>query len=74
MRMSNKSLNTKIIKSIANMQEKQKIKILDFIEYLQMQENHAFIDYINDRTQQAIESRKKGKRFTSLEELQKDYV
>ena len=32
-----------------------------------------FIDYVNSRTQQAMNDRKKGKKFFNLEELQKEF-
>jgi hypothetical protein len=47
---------------------------MNFIEFLRIKEDNTFIDYVNRRTEEAIEAKKRGKRFSSLEELQKDYA
>ncbi len=67
-------LNEKIAMNIKKLQKKQKREVLKFIEYLQTKKNSSFIEYINDRTMQAVEARKSGKYFTSLEELQREYA
>jgi hypothetical protein len=45
-----------------------------FLEYLKIKKDHTFIEYVNKRTKQAIAAKKRGERFISLEELQKDYA
>ena len=67
-------LNTELAISIKKLQKKQKREVLKFIEYLRTQEDSSFIKYINNRTMQAVEARKSGKHFTSLEELQREYA
>ena len=67
-------LNEKIAMNIKKLQKKQKREVLKFIEYLQTKKNSSFIEYINDRTMQAVEARKSGKHFTLLEELQREYA
>jgi len=49
-------------------------ELLKFAEYLQLYEDSSFIEYINERTQQAVQEKKSGKHFTSLEELQREYA
>jgi hypothetical protein len=49
-------------------------QLLKFAEYLQLYEDSSFIEYINERTRQAVQEKKSGKYFTSLEELQREYA
>lgn len=66
-------LNQLIMENIQVLPKKQKEEVLNFIEYLRIKEDHSFIDYVNKRTKQAVEDRRKGLKFTSLNELQDDY-
>jgi hypothetical protein len=67
-------LDELIFKAIQNLKENEKKEVMNFIEFLRIKEDNTFIDYVNRRTEQAIEAKKRGKRFISLEELQKDYA
>ena len=67
-------LNELILKNIQELPEREKKEVLNFIEYLRIKEDHSFIEYVNDRTQEAIEDKRRGKGFISLEELQRDYA
>ena len=67
-------LNQLIMENIQVLPEKKKEEVLNFIEYLKIKEEQSFIDYVNKRTERAVEDRRKGVRFTSLNELQDDYV
>ncbi len=67
-------LNELILKNIQELPEREKKEVLNFIEYLRIKEDHSFIEYVNDRTQGAIEDKRRGKGFISLEELQRDYA
>jgi hypothetical protein len=67
-------INREITRNIKILHESQKQEVLKFIEYLQIKENSSFIEYINERTHQAVEARNKGIPFTSLEELQREYA
>ncbi len=49
---------------------RKKTELLKFMECLQSYEDSSFIEYINERTRQAVQDKKSGKHFTSLEELQ----
>ncbi len=66
-------LNDLILKSIQELPDRDKREVLNFIEYLKIKEDHNFIEYVNKRTKQAIAAKKRGERFISLEELQRDY-
>lgn len=67
-------INDLIIKNLAELTDKEKKEVLNFIEYLRIKEDHFFIEYVNKRTQEAIEAKRRDERFISLEELQKDYA
>jgi len=67
-------LDELIFKAIQNLKESEKKEVMKFIEFLRMKEDNNFIDYVNRRTEQAIAAKKRGERFISLEELQKDYT
>jgi hypothetical protein len=58
------------IKQLSNQQLKE---VLIFIEFINIREDSDFIEYVNKKTQQAESARKKGIKFRSLEELQKEY-
>ena len=45
-------------------------EVLSFAEFLKLREEQWFIDYVNERTKEALASRKGGKNFFRLEELQ----
>jgi hypothetical protein len=67
-------LNDLISKSIQDLAEEEKREVLSFIEYLKIKEDHSFIKYVNDRTNEAIEARRRGETFTSLADLKRDYA
>jgi len=67
-------LNELIIKGIKQLSDREKQEVLNFIEFLRIKEDQSFIEYVNRRTQEAIEAKKKGQAFSSLEELQKEYA
>jgi len=67
------SLHEKIFKEIGRLSEQQLREVLLFIEFLNTREDDDFIDYVNKRTQLAMDDRKRGKRFYSLVELQREF-
>jgi hypothetical protein len=67
-------LNELILHNIQELSEKEKKEILSFIEYLKIKEDHSFIEYVNKTTEKAIEAKTRGEKFTSLEDLQRDYA
>ncbi len=67
-------LSTELHAKIRNLPKKKMTELLKFVEYLQLYEDSSFIEYINKRTQQAVQEKKSGKHFTSLEELQREYA
>jgi len=52
--------------------EKDAREVLSFAEFLKLREEQWFIDYVNERTKEALASRKAGEKFFSLEELQEE--
>ena len=67
-------LNELIIKDIKELSDREKQEVLNFIEFLRIKEDRSFIKYVNWRTQKAIEAKKRGEVFSSLEELQEEYA
>jgi uncharacterized protein YfdQ (DUF2303 family) len=63
-----------IVNSIRELSNHEKKEVLNFVEFLKVKEDQVFIEYINMRTKEAIEAKKKGKTFCSLEELQREYA
>ena len=67
-------LNQQILTHVKTLPEKEKREVLNFIEYLRIREDRTFIDYVNTRTKAAIDAKKRGEHFSSLEELQQEYA
>ncbi len=62
-----------IMDNIQVLPDRDKKEVLNFIEYLKIKEDQSFIDYVNRRTEKAVEDREKGTKFSSLGELQNEY-
>jgi hypothetical protein len=71
--MSITTLHEKVSTEINQLSNKQLKEVLLFIEFLSTREDKDFIDYVNSRTQQVMNDRKKGKKFFNLDELQKEF-
>jgi hypothetical protein len=71
--MSIATLHEKVSTEINQLSDKQLKEVLLFIEFLNTREDKDFIDYVNSRTQQAMNDRKRGKKFFNLDELQKEF-
>ena len=67
-------LNQQILAHVKTLPEKEKREVLNFIEYLRIREDRTFIDYVNTRTEAAVDAKKRGEHFSSLEELQQEYA
>jgi hypothetical protein len=72
-RMRNTALKEKLIKEIEEMPSEKVREVVSFVNYLSLKEDAWFIDLVNKRTRLAETDRKAGKRFTTLNELQKEY-
>ena len=71
--MSVTSLHKKVSQKIKLLSDQQLREVLLFIEFLNTRENEEFINCVNSQTRQAMDDRKKGAKFYSLEELQKEF-
>jgi len=71
--MSFSTLHKQLYQKIEQLSEQQLREVLLFIEFLSIREDEEFIEYVNERTQQALNDRKNGKNFYSLEELQREF-
>jgi len=67
-------LNDLILKSIQRLSDKEKKEVLSFIEYIKIKEDRSFVQYVNKRTKEAMEAKRRGERFISLDDLQRDYA
>jgi len=67
------SSKNKLITEIEDLPEKKVKEVIDFIGYLKLKEDDWFIEFMNKRSRLAKAERKAGKKFTKLEELQKEY-
>ena len=71
--MRNPALKEKLIKEIEAMPVEKIKEVMSFVDYLSLKEDKWFVDLVNKRTRLSDADRKAGKKFTSLEELQKEY-
>ncbi len=67
-------LKEKLIEDIETLPERRVKEVIEFIEYLKVKEDDWFINYINKRGRMAKAEKKAGKKFTKLEELQREYI
>lgn len=67
-------LNQQISAQVKDLPEKEKREVLKFIEYLKIREDRLFLEYVNTRSQAAVDAKKQGEHFSSLEELQQEYA
>lgn len=73
MDLSALTLHEKVSKEIKRLSDQQLREVLLFIEFLNIREDKDFIDYVTSRTQQAVNARKRGAKFYSLGDLQKEF-
>jgi len=66
-------LATQITRSVRKLPARQMREVLNFIGYLKTKEDASFIEYVNERTWKAVQSKKRGEHFTTLKELQAEY-
>jgi len=63
-----------IVYGIRELSSRENEEVLNYIEFMKIKEKRDVIEYINMRAKEAIDSKKKGKGFSSLQELQKEYA
>jgi hypothetical protein len=63
-----------IVNGLRELSKREKEEVLNFLEFIKVKEDKLFINYVNMRTQTAIEAKNKGKPFYSLEEIQSEYA
>ena len=67
------NLKEKLIEDIEDLPQNKMKEVIDFVSYLKLKEGEWFIDYVNRRGRLAKIERKAGKKFTKLEDLQREY-
>ena len=65
------SLKKNLLSSIEDLPEKKIKEVIDFVNYLKLKEDDWFIAFVNKRGAMAKADKKAGKKFSTLEELQK---
>ncbi|MEJ5378446.1 MAG: hypothetical protein WHX93_17885 [bacterium] len=68
------NIEEQILNGLKDLSDDAKREVIDFIEFLRIREDPAFVQYVNSRTTQASLAKARGEPFTSLEELQKEYA
>lgn len=59
-----------LIESLNSLSERESREALTFIEFLKLRQEQWFINYVNQRTEEALLAKKAGKKFSTLGELQ----
>jgi len=67
------NLKETLIEDIEDLPQNKIKEVIDFVSYLKLKEDEWFIDYVNRRGRLAKIERKAGKKFTKLEDLQREY-
>ena len=57
---------------LEELSEEDARQVLSFAEFLKLRQERWFVEYVNQRTDEALTARQAGKKFTSLEELQRE--
>ena len=68
------ALKGKIVQKLEDMPPNNLREVLLFVEFLSARESPEFIDYVNNRSEEALKARAKGEKFFTLEELQKEFA
>jgi hypothetical protein len=67
------NLKEKLIEDIGGLPRNKMKEVIDFVSYLKLKEDEWFIAYVNRRGRLANIERKAGRKFTKLEDLQREY-
>jgi len=52
--------------------EKELSEVLTFVEFLRVREQRWFVDYVNERTSEALKAKLAGEKFVTLRDLQRE--
>ena len=61
-----------LLESLDSLSEGEFREALTFIEFLKLRREQWFANYVNKRTEEALLARKAGRKFSTLEELQRE--
>jgi len=67
-----RSTKEMLLESLNSLSEREFREALTFIEFLKLRQEEWFISYVNQRTEEALLAKKAGKKFSTLEELQRE--
>jgi hypothetical protein len=71
--MPRSSAKERLIEDIKGLPDDKVKEVISYVSYLNLREDDWFIDLVNSRTALAKSDRKAGKKFTTLQELQRNY-
>ncbi|MCJ7522601.1 MAG: hypothetical protein MUP21_10360 [Dehalococcoidia bacterium] len=61
-----------LMERVGVLSEKELDEVLTFVEFLKIREKPWFIDYVNERTSEALQAKEGEERFVTIEELQRE--
>jgi len=67
-----KRMRKNLLETLDSLSEREFREALTFIEFLKLRQEQWFINYVNQRTEEALLAKKAGKKFSTLEELQRE--
>jgi hypothetical protein len=70
--MTAADVKKQIVNELNSLPQKFIFEVYDFIEFLKLREDKWFLDFVNKRTGAALAAKKRGLKFSSLKELQKE--
>jgi len=71
--MPRTGLRQKLIEEIKGLPAEKVREVANFVDYLSLREDDWFVEYVNRRGTQSKIDKKRGRKFTSLSELQESF-
>ena len=67
------SLRQRLLEESKTLSKEKLQDVLEFVEFVKLKEDKAFIHYVNERTQKALSDKESGEIFKDLKALQAEY-
>ncbi len=61
-----------LLDRVNSLSEKELDEVLTFVEFLKIREKPWFVDYVDERTSEALQAKEAGEKFVTIEELQRE--
>jgi len=72
-KMAFAKLQEQVYQKLEKLSDHQLCQVLLSVDFLTIREDQEFIEYVNKRTQQTLNAKKRGRKFYRLEELQCEF-